>query len=134
MDQTIRNKLRSVVTQCRKLLEDAVAQALQGQFGIYSGNKGEVHVEDAARMTHLSAEDQAYRKDILDHFDHIKARGYKPKESLDQLIREIAFTHLNRLCAYKLMEARQIWIGGQRFGAVSETQVAGFAFTATPCG
>jgi hypothetical protein len=130
MDQTIRNRLRSVVTQCRKLLEDAVAQTLQGQFGIYSDNKGEVHVEDTARMTHLSEEDQAYRKDILDHFGHIKARGYKPKESLEQLIREIAFTHLNRLCAYKLMEARQVWISGQRFrGAVSRGQKSqGFIF------
>jgi hypothetical protein len=115
MEQMIRNKLRSVVTQCRKLLEDAVAQTLQGQFGIYSGNKGEVHVDDAARMTFLSTEDQAYRKDILDHFDHIQARGYKPNDALDHLIREIAFTHLNRLCAYKLMEVRQVWGGGQRF-------------------
>src|SRR4030095_4554672 len=130
MDQTIRNKLRSVVTQCRKLLEDTVAQTLQGQFGIYSGNKGVVHVEDAARMTHLSEEDQTYREDLLDHFEHIKVRGYKPRESLDQLIREIAFTHLNRLCAYKLMEARQVWIGGQRFReAVSRGQKSqGFMF------
>src|SRR5512132_923039 len=81
-------------------------------------------------MTHLSAEDQVYRKDILDHFDHIKARGYKPKEALDHLIREIAFTHLNRLCAYKLMEVRQVWIGGRRFReAVSRGQKSqGFLF------
>jgi hypothetical protein len=31
------------------------------------------------------------------------------------LVREIAFTHLNRLCAYKMMEAREVYIGGQRF-------------------
>jgi hypothetical protein len=55
MDQAIRNKLRNVVTQCRKLLEDAVAQVLQGQFGIYaSGKKDDVHVEDVSRMGHLS--------------------------------------------------------------------------------
>ena len=45
MDQSIRNKLRNVVTQCRKLLEEAVAQVLQGQFGIYETGK-KVHVED----------------------------------------------------------------------------------------
>ena len=55
MDQSIRNKLRSVVTQCRKLLEQAVSQVLQGQFGIYtSGKKDEVHVEDEGRMKNLS--------------------------------------------------------------------------------
>src|SRR6266568_8556185 len=107
MEQAIRNKLRNVVTECRKLLEDAVGQVLQGQLGIYaSGKRDEVHVEDESRMSHLSDEDRTYRKEILDHFEHIKALGYKSKDALAQLIREIAFTHLNRLCAYKMMEAR----------------------------
>jgi len=107
MDQTVRNKLRNVVTQCRKLLEDATAQALQGRFGIYAARKkGEVHIEDESRMVHLSDEDRACRQDLLDHLAHIQAIGYKPREALEQLIREIAFTHLNRLCAYKMMEAR----------------------------
>ena len=130
MEPAIRNKLRNTVTQCRKLLEESIAQTLQGHFGIYRGNKDEVHVEDASRMTHLSAEDQAYRGDILDSLEHIKALGCKPKEALDQLIREIAFTHLNRLCAYKMMETRQVWIGGQRFReAVSRGQRSqGFMF------
>jgi len=116
MDQAIRNKLRNVVTQCRKLLEDAVAQVLQGQFGIYpTGKKDEVHVEDESRMTHLVEEDRACRRDLLDHFDHIKALGYKPKDALAQLVREVAFTHLNRLCAYKMMEARAVVVGGRPF-------------------
>jgi hypothetical protein len=116
MDQAIRNKLRNVVTQCRKLLEEAVSQVLQGQFGIYpSGKKDEVHVEDEARMKNLSEEDKGYRRDILAHLEHIQALGYKPKDALAQLVREIAFTHLNRLCAYKMMEAKEVWIGGQRF-------------------
>ena len=51
MEQAIRNRLRSVVTQSRKLLEDITAQALQGRFGIYAARKkGEVQIEDEARM------------------------------------------------------------------------------------
>jgi len=107
MDQAVRNRLRNVVTQCRKLLEDATAQVLQGRFGIYApGRKDDVHVEGDARMGHLSDEDRALRRDLLDHLEHIKAVGLKPREALEQLVREIAFTHLNRLCAYKMMEAR----------------------------
>ena len=107
MDQAVRNRLRNVVTQCRRLLEDATAQALQGRFGIYAvGRKDDVHVEDDARMGHLTNEDRALRRDLLDHLEHIKAVGLKPREALEQLVREIAFTHLNRLCAYKMMEAR----------------------------
>jgi hypothetical protein len=107
MDQAVRNKLRNVVTQCRKLLEDATGQALQGRFGIYAARKkGEVQIEDEARMAHLTEEDRACRQDLLDHLAHIQAIGYKPSDALEQLVREIAFTHLNRLCAYKMMEAR----------------------------
>lgn len=107
MDQAVRNKLRSVVTRCRRLLEQSVGETLQGQFGIYaSGKKGEVKVEDEARMAHLSEEDRACRRDLVDHLAHVQAGGYKPQDALAQLVREIAFTHLNRLCAYKMMEAR----------------------------
>ena len=107
MDQAIRHKLRGVVTQCRKLLEEATAQALQGRFGMYAARKkGEVQVEEESRMAHLAEEDRACRQDLLDHLEHIQAIGYKPSEALEQLVREIAFTHLNRLCAYKMMEAR----------------------------
>ena len=114
MDQEIRNKLRNVVTQCRKLLEDSVSQELEGKYGIFA-KKDQVTADPNATMTHLTEEEQAARKDILDHFGHIKARGFKPKEALDQLVREIAFTHLNRLCAYKMMEAREVYVGGQKF-------------------
>ena len=55
---------------------------------------------------HLSEEEQAARKDILDHFEHIKARGFNPKGRARPVGAEIAFTHLNRFCAYKMMEAR----------------------------
>jgi len=114
MEQEIRNKLRNVVTQCRKLLEDSISQELEGKYGIFA-KKDQVTADPNAPMTHLTEEEQAARKDILDHFGHIKARGFKPKEALDQLVREIAFTHLNRLCAYKMMEAREVYVGGQKF-------------------
>jgi hypothetical protein len=114
MDQNIRNKLRNVVTQCRKLLEDSISQELEGKYGIFA-KKDQVTADPNAKMTHLTEVEQAARKDVLDHFAHIKARGFKPKEALDQLVREIAFTHLNRLCAYRMMEARDVYVGGQKF-------------------
>src|SRR6202023_2430385 len=59
MDQSIRNELRNVVTKCRKLLEEAISQVLQGQFGIYAtGKKDEVHIEEESRMKNLSEEDK----------------------------------------------------------------------------
>src|SRR5208282_1330736 len=114
MNQETRNKLRNVVTQCRRLLEDSISQDLEGKYGIFA-KKDQVTADPNAKMTHLSEEEQTARRDILDHFGHIKARGFKPKEALDQLVREIAFTHLNRLCAYKMMEARQVYVGEHKF-------------------
>jgi hypothetical protein len=131
MDQATRNKLRNVVTQCRKLLEEAVGQELQGRFGISAhARRDEVVIEDETRMTNLSAEEHAYRRDLIDHYEHIKALVGKPKDALGQLVREIAFTHLNRLCAYKMMEAREVYVGGQKFReAVSRgTNSNGFKF------
>src|SRR5207249_9542056 len=77
--------------------------------------KDQVTADSNALMTHLNEEEQASRKDILDHFGHIKSRGFKAKDALDQLVREIAFTNLNRLCSYRMMEAREVYVGGQRF-------------------
>lgn len=114
MDQELRNRLRNVVNRCRKLLEDDTREALEGRFNIFA-KKDVVTADPDAPMAHLSDEEQAARKDILDHFVHIKARGFKPKDALDQLVREIAFTHLNRLCAYKMMEAREVYVGGHKF-------------------
>src|SRR2546430_1047597 len=114
MNQEIRNKLRNVVTKCRKLLEDSVSQDLEGRYGIFARN-GQVTADPNAKMSHLTEEEQAARRDILDHFGHMKAGGFKPKEALDQLVRQIAFTHLNRFCAYKMMEDREVYVGGQKF-------------------
>jgi hypothetical protein len=102
MDKSLRNTLRNVVTQCRKLLEEAVAELLEGHFGIYKSGK----VDDVAKMTHLSAEDREYREQLLVHFQHIQAAGLKAKDAIEELVREVAFTHLNRFCAYKIMEQR----------------------------
>lgn len=102
MDKTLRNTLRNVVTQCRRLLEQAVGEMLQGQYGIHASGE----VEPAVRISHLSAEERQYRERVLVHLEHIKSSGLKPRDAVAQLVREASFTHLNRLCAYKMMSQR----------------------------
>src|SRR3989440_274393 len=104
MDKSLRNTLRLVVTQSRKILEEAIGELLQGRYGIHVSGQ----VEDAAAMSHLSEEERQHREQLLVHLEHIQARGFKPKDAVAQLVREIAFTHLNRLCAYKMMETRHL--------------------------
>jgi hypothetical protein len=126
MDKALRNELRNVVTRCRRLLEDAIEQLLQGQFGIHLTGQ----IEDADSLAHLSSEDREYRAEIVVHLEHIIASGLKPQEAVQQLVREIAFTHLNRLCAFKMMEEREVLeIGGKNRRAVSQgVKSQGFVF------
>jgi len=102
MDKDTRNTLRKTVAECRRLLEDAVSQVLEGEFGVHPS--GEVEPPDA--LGELSEEDEDCRQRILDSLEHIQASGFDEEAAVEQLTREVSFTHLNRLCAYKMMESR----------------------------
>ena len=109
MDKALRNTLRLAVTQARRLLEEAIADRLAGELGIDRNGA----VEDAARLVNLDGEGRQFRAESVDHLRHIDAllpgdrarpTGGVARESVEQLVRAVAFTHLNRLCAFKLME------------------------------
>lgn len=104
LDKALRNTLRNTVTQCRRLLEQAVGDVVEGRLGI--GRDGQV--EDAGRMGHLSEPEMEHREEVVSHLRHIEAGGFKPADAVAQLIREVAYTHLNRLCAYKMLERRRL--------------------------
>ncbi len=100
MNKPQRNALRHVVTQCRVLLERAASETLQGEFGIHPSGL----LEPAETLTHLSTEDATYRAQLVVHLEHGMAAGAGVQSAVELLRRELAFTHLNRLCAIKLME------------------------------
>jgi len=104
LDKALRNTLRNTVTRCRRVLEEAVGDMLEGRLGI--GRDGQV--EDAGRMGHLSEPEIEHREEVISHLRHIEAGGFKPADAVTQLIREVAYTHLNRLCAYKMLERCQL--------------------------
>ncbi len=104
LDKALRNTLRTTVTRCRRLLEEAVGDLLEGRLGI--GRDGQV--EDADRMGHLPEPEMEHREEVISHLRHIEAGGFKPADAVAQLVREVAYTHLNRLCAYKMLERRRL--------------------------
>src|SRR5947209_1459398 len=104
MDKGTRNTLRNVVTRCRRLLEDVTADLLEGQFGVYRDGR----VEEETGMAGLDDERRTRRLELLAHLAHIRATGMEPADAAAQLTREVAYTHLNRLCAYKMMERRKV--------------------------
>lgn len=107
MDRELRNALRTTVTRCRTLLEKSVAEVLEGTFAIYpDGNSA-----PRASVTHLREPDLVLRDELLAQLQHIQATmlggGAPGKSAVEQLVREVAFTHLNRLCAFKMLEVRK---------------------------
>ncbi len=106
------------MTGCRKILKVAVSELLEGKFGIDAKGK----ITPRERMKHLSPEDKEFRSDFIAHIEHIESGGYSKKDAVKRLTREVAFTHLNRLCAYKILEER----GYIRESVTRGTQSNGF--------
>lgn len=108
MDRDTRNTLRNAVGRCRRLLEKEIGEQLEGRFGIHADGT----VEDEARMGHLSPEDRELRAEIVASLRHIQATllggGAVSKNAVQQMVREVGFTHLNRLCAFKILERRKL--------------------------
>jgi hypothetical protein len=97
MDDSLRNSLRVVIVNCRRLLEEDLGQQLEATYGIHSNGS----VEPAEKLVHLDAAGRAARRaleDLLKHYQGSRA------DAIARLVRESAFTALNRLAALKMME------------------------------
>jgi hypothetical protein len=115
-DQSTRGRLQKLVNSCRGLLSDEFSIQLQQTYGL-DPKTGEV--TPIARLTHLD-DRQRHTAEVLrqtlahylgadaDETDHRIA-------VLDRMVREQAFTVLNRLAALLMMEAR-----GQLIESVSK--------------
>jgi hypothetical protein len=110
MDKSLRNVLRLTVTACRKKLEQAASDALEGMYGI--GPDGAVAADE--KVGHLDAGQTEARGRLVLALDHIRASGVPAKPAREALVREIAYTHLNRLCSYKMMYRRKAIRCGNR--------------------
>lgn len=102
MDKNTRNELRKTVINCRKALESSIGDELEGNYGIYRNGK----IDEESFINHLSEEEKEFRKQLLVYIKHIESGGFGLKKAIEQMIREVSYTHLNRLSAYKMMEVR----------------------------
>jgi SAM-dependent methyltransferase len=75
------------------------AQA-EGRFGIHID--GTIEEEQALPD---DASDRAIRRDLVEIIDHVRSLGESQPEAVARLLREAAFTHLNRLLAIRIAEA-----------------------------
>ena len=107
-DQTTRNRLQRFVNDARRVLEEEFTRQLQNDYGMdpKAGTVAELtslrHINDAQRET------ARILRDTLAHY--IASGDMNATQVLDRIVREQAFTVLNRLAALRMAEARGLLV------------------------
>lgn len=100
LDAAQRSTLEHLIIRARVLLENDLAAQAEGRFGIHlDGN-----VEDEAALPDDTT-DKVTRRDLEQIVAHLRTLGEDPSGAVARLLREAAFTHLNRLVAIRIAEA-----------------------------
>ena len=103
-DQTTRNRLQRFVNDARRVLEEEFTRQLQNDFGL-DPNAGTV--ADLASLRHINDAQRETARILRDTLAHYTASGdMNATQGLDRIVREQAFTVLNRLAALRMAEAR----------------------------
>ncbi len=115
-DQSTRGRLQKLVNRCRGLLSDEFSIQLQQTYGL-DPKTGEV--TPMARLTHLDDRQRHTAEVLRQTLAHYLGADADDTDHriavLDRMVREQAFTVLNRLAALLMMEAR-----GQLIESVSK--------------
>jgi hypothetical protein len=107
-DDATRGRLQTFVTKARLVLTDEFTKQFQQDFGLdpISGT-----VSPLESLSHLDDQRLATARLLREIFDHYLPAAMSGgeearKTTLDRMVREQAFTTLNRLAALRMMEAR----------------------------
>ena len=107
-DSSTRGKLQKMVASCRRTLTDEFTSQFQSVHGIQPTGE----ITSLASMTHLDDEQHTIASLLRERIDHLadglSSEKKAAKEAIDRVIREQAFTVLNRLAALRMCEERGI--------------------------
>jgi hypothetical protein len=107
-DQPTRNRLQRFVNDARRVLEEEFTRQLQNDFGL-DPNSGAV--TDLANLRHINDAQRESARILRDTLSHYCAGGdMDARQGLDRIVREQAFTVLNRLAALRMAEARGLLV------------------------
>ena len=107
-DQTTRNRLQRFVNDARRVLEEEFTRQLQNDYGM-DPNAGSV--ADLSSLRHINDAQRETARILRDTLAHYTASGdMNASQGLDRIVREQAFTVLNRLAALRMAEARGLLV------------------------
>ena len=101
MDKDTRNRIDRATGAARRLLEQEFAQQLEGVYDILPD--GTILPQPGA---HLDERGRTVRAKLVAAVEFRRQGGATPKEAVAGVLREAAFTTLNRFVALKMLEAR----------------------------
>lgn len=108
-DQTTRNRLQRFVSDARSLLTEEFTRQLQNDYGL-DPVAGEVtSLENLAHLDDVRRETAQILRATLAHYQ-ASSPDAAVKDLLERIVREQAFTVLNRLAALRMAEARELLI------------------------
>src|SRR5574338_627563 len=120
-DDKTRNRLQKLVSDCRGMLTDEFRIQVQQTYGL-DPNTGEL--TPLERLTHLTDRERHTAQLLRDTLAHYLAGDADDKEHriavIDRIIREQAFTVLNRMAALLMMEARGLLLPAVSKGQQSQ--------------
>lgn len=107
-DTTTRGRLQRFVADARGLLMSEFTAQFQQDYGLDPESGVVAGLESLAHLDDQRLETARILREILDHYvsASLGARAEVTKAALDRMVREQAFTTLNRLAALRMMEGR----------------------------
>ncbi len=107
-DQATRGRLQRFVNDARRVLEEEFTRQLQNDYGM-DPNAGTV--AELASLRHINDAQRETARILRDTLAHYTASGdMNATQGLDRIVREQAFTVLNRLAALRMAEARGLLV------------------------
>lgn len=107
-DQTTRNRLQRFVTDARLVLEEEFTRQLQNDYGLDPISGAASPLESLRHINDQQRETARILRDTLAHY--CASSDIDMQAGLDRIVREQAFTVLNRLAALRMAEARGLLI------------------------
>ena len=107
-DQNTRNRLQRFVTDARCALEEEFTRQLQNDYGLDPVSGTTSSLESLGHINDQQRETARILRDTLAHY--CASSDTDTQAGLDRIVREQAFTVLNRLAALRMAEARGLLI------------------------
>lgn len=125
-DQTTRTRLARFVGDARSLLAEEFTRQLQNDYGLDPATGDVTDLATLKQLDDARRETARLLREMLKHYvasacTDTAAKSKKAcQEALDRIVREQAFTVLNRLCALRMAEARGLLIESVANGYLSK--------------